>query len=197
MVSHILKNMSAPELEIDVTSPIAPMPILISYFASSDCFIELLQYIINDYSAQFIAGGNLVSINKNTHTTSDMISAACFIPYNTNVMPMIKYIIKAEPFPFTIRQQRIYFKCIILKWTKATKPCYNKVCKCAMIVISTSFLIAFQPISSCFIKIFTDIWFTTIVLTLHVFLKLREICFVPRVRVITIFIYYRKMRVIV
>jgi hypothetical protein len=80
-----------------------------------------------------------------------MIARAVLVPYDGEVVAMIKNVVEAEVIPLILRKQRIDLKVRVLTGAQTTETSDNQVVPRRVVVIAAALLITLQPIARGFV----------------------------------------------
>ena len=103
-----------------------------------------------------------------------MIALAILVPYDGKHMTTIVDVIETEVIPRVLRHEGIHHDATFCLGPKTANTGNHQVVEGGVVIIATAFTVAHQPRAIGLIKVFTDVWSSTMVLALNVKLHLTE-----------------------
>ena len=87
-----------------------------------------------------------------------MVAVAILVPHDADVVTVIEHIVETEIIPLALWQQRINLDSIVRTRTESADACDNHVAEGRVVVITTTLLVALEPIASYLIEVFANVW---------------------------------------
>src|SRR5690554_4083166 len=120
--------------------------------------------IFNHQATQFWGTGYLVSVYQDLKASPSIVFAYVLIPYYSDDLPLVVHIIQTKPIPGVVGQHGINLKHLIGTGSQSHQPGNHQIVKGRMIIISTSFLVALQPIAGNLVEVLSDVRTPSVIL---------------------------------
>src|SRR5690554_2242934 len=120
--------------------------------------------IFNHQATQFRGSGYLDSVYQVLKVSPSIVLASVLIPYYSDDITLVVHIIQTKPISGVVGQHGINLKHLIGTGSQSHQPGNHQIVKGRMIIISTSFLVALQPIAGNLVEVLSDVRTPSVIL---------------------------------